>query len=193
MTFLSFLKGMKIEDNCPIDVVFRTSRGCSALGFAFILAGLCMVWQVMAGHRLLCFFSCVKLCSICAAVALASVGGMIMTYRKNVVISKRDRKIELEENGLFIHHSASCHFMDIMQIEVCPLAECLLTAKACMWSIKAYVRNHQGFSTVRLYCGRSLEGALEAASLVSQIVGCPTVRDAAVVRALSFTREVGNA
>lgn len=92
MTFLSFLKGMKIEDNCPIDVVFRTSRGCSALGFAFILAGLCMAWQIVAGHRLLCFFSFVKLGSICAAVALAAIGGMIMTYRKNVVISKRDKK-----------------------------------------------------------------------------------------------------
>ncbi len=193
MTFLGFLKGMKIEDNCPIDVVFRTSRGCSALGFAFILAGFCMAWQIMAGHQLLCFFSFVKLASICAAVVLAAIGGMIMTYRKNVVISKRDKKIEIQENGLFVGQSASCHFMDIMQIEVCPMAECLLTAKACMWSIKAYVRTHQGFNTVRLYCGRSLESALDAASLVSQIIGCPTVKDAAVVRALSFTREVGNA
>lgn len=192
MTFLSFLKGMKIEDNCPIDVVFRTSRSCSALGCGFVLAGLCMAWQIMAGHKLLCFFSLVKLGSICVAIALAFIGGMIMTYRKTVIISKRDRKIELEETGLFIHQSASCHFMDIMQIEVCPMAECLLTAKACMWSIKAYVRSHQGFSTVRLYCGRSLENALEAASLVSQIIGCPTVKDVAVVRALSFTREVGN-
>lgn len=192
MKFLCFLKGMKVEDNCPIDVVFRTSRSGAALGSGFVLAGICMAWQIFAGHPLLCFFSFVKVLSICAAVALAFIGGMIMTYRKNVVISKRDNKIELEESGLFVNQSVSCHFRDVLQIEVCPTAECLLTAKACMWSIKAYLRKHDGFDTVRLYCGRSLENTLEAATLVSQIVGCPTVKDVAVVRALSFTREVGN-
>lgn len=192
MNFLCFLKGMKIEDNCPIDVVFRTSRSCSALGSGFILAGLCMAWQIIAGHPLLCFFSLIKFVSIIAAAILAFIGGMIMTYRKNVVISKRDNKIELEEAGLLVHTSAAYHFRDILQIEICPMAECLLTAKACMWSIKAYIRTHEGFGTARLYCGRSIEDTLEAASLVSQIIGCPTVKDVAVVRALSFTREVGN-
>ncbi len=192
MKFLSFLKSMKIEDNCPIDVTFRTSRSCSALGLGFIGAGLSMAWQICAGNKLLCFFSLVWLGSIGASMLLALIGGMIMTYRKTVVISKRKTKIDVEESGLLVHHSASYHFLDILQIEVCPMAECLLTAKACMWTIKGYVRRHEGFDTVRLYCGRNIADTIEAASLISQIVGCPVINDVAVARALSFTREVGN-
>ncbi|HOY67507.1 MAG TPA: hypothetical protein PLP29_11490 [Candidatus Ozemobacteraceae bacterium] len=191
MQFLSFLKGMKIEDHYPEDVTFRTSRTCSVLGVGFLLAGCSMAWQACAGHTLLCFFGLVRIGSLGAALLLCVIGAMISSYRKNVVISRDRLRIEVEESSLLTSQHAAYHFQDVLQIEVCPMAECILTAKACLWTIKAYVRRGEGLEAVRLFHGRNVNETLEAASLLSQLVGCSVVKDVAVLRALSFTREVG--
>ncbi|HEY9071448.1 MAG TPA: hypothetical protein VIV61_14410 [Candidatus Ozemobacteraceae bacterium] len=172
-------------------MTFRTSRSCSALGAGFLIAGCSMAWQACAGHTLLCFFGLVRIGSFGAALLMCVIGAMIVSYRKNVVISRARAMIEVEESSMLARTDAAFHFRDVLQIEVCPMAECVLTAKACLWTVKAYVKRGEGLDTIRIFSGRNINEALEAASLFSQLVGCSVVKDVAVLRALSFTREAG--
>lgn len=191
MGFLSFVKGMKIEDNLPVDVTFRTSKTCGAFGTALIATGLGMLWQIHSGNPIFCCLSLVSFGSLGIAALFTLLGVLILTYRKCVILSKLHRRIEYIESGLFCRHRATFSFEELVHIEVCPLAQCILTSSACMWTIKAYFKRGQQITGVRLYETTSSFQAEEAAEALSGILNQPILRGHTAPALRSFTSQAG--
>lgn len=173
MGFLSFLKGMKIEDHCPIDLTFRTSKTCGFLGTLLVSTSLILGIQILFKNPLFCYFNLVWCCSILLALTLLVVGVLVATYRKCVIISKVHSRIEFMESSLCSWRRATYHFNEIESIELCRVHECLFSSRCEFWTVKVYVRRHDQFEAVRLYEGIKGESAEEAATHLSQILGKP--------------------
>lgn len=191
MGFLSFVKGMKIEDNLPIDITFRTSKTCGAFGTALVITGLGMIWQIHSGNPLFCYLSLVSFGSLGVAGLFTLLGILILTYRKCVILSKYHRRIEYIESGLFCRHRATFTFDELIHIEVCPIAQCILSSSACMWTIKAYFQRGQQVSGVRLYETTSCFQADEAAQALSELLNRPLRKANTVPTLRSFTSQAG--
>jgi len=192
MGFLSFLKGMKIEDNCPVDVTFRTSRTCGAFGVLLISSGLGMLWQVYTQNPLFCCFSLVAVGSCLAAGILTFLGLLILTYRKCVIISKVHSRIDYLESSLFCRRRATYHFADLLHIEVSPIAQCFLSNRTCMWTVKAYFRRDLHWAPgIRLFESLSSDEAKEAGLVLSQILNRPIVPQESMAMTPSFTSQAG--
>lgn len=167
MDFLSFIKGMKVEDNSPFDLTFRTSRSCGFLGVMFIMAGMAILWNILT-FRVSGVFLPVFALFAASSFALITIGLVVLTYKKSVLIRKSDSCIVYNETNLFCTRKAKFHFREVIHIEVCPVAECVVTSRACMWTIKLYLSRHNGFETVRIYSGNTSQQAEEAASMLNK-------------------------
>jgi len=170
MGILSFIKGMKMYDNCPIDVTFRTSRANKLLGILLIISGMCIVRQILHINGIYSFFKILLVSFIGIGCLFTLSGIFLLTYRKRVIISKIKSKIECMESWIFGKHNAFYHFNDVFHLEICPIAECFFNSKICLWTIKAYLKRHNGFETVHLFSGMRLQDAEEAAIVLSQIL-----------------------
>jgi hypothetical protein len=170
MELISFLKGMRIEDNCPFDVTFRTSRSCGFLGFLLSLAGLGLGWQVLMGNRFLCFWSPVALGLALLSSILFMTGLLVISYRKSVTINRAAHRIDVWESSFFCRQHAVYDFQEVVDIEIYPLVECFGTSQACMWNIKAYLRRGRGIEAVRVFSGIRQQDAEDAAQLLSQLL-----------------------
>jgi len=171
MSFLSFVKGMKIEENFPYNVTFRTSKSSGFLGLSLIFCGVGMGFETFFGHPI---FSCFKLLSVfflALAAFLSFVGIIIVTYRKCVIISKSQSKIEYMESSLFCWRRATYHFDEIQQIEICQIQECLINSRCALWAAKIYFRRGNRLETVKVFEGIESEKAEEAANILSRMVG----------------------
>lgn len=173
---LSFIKGMKIEDNCPIDVTFRTSRSSGFLGASVLISGVALGTQLYLKNPLFCFFNLVWLATILGALFLSFVGLLISTYRKCVIVSRRYTKIEVLESSLFCRKRATYHFAEITHIELSHVKECLLSNRCCFWTVKIHLRRHNLLESARLFESLETDKAEEAAHLLSQILGRPVLR-----------------
>ena len=170
MGFLSFLKGMKIEDNCPIDITFRTSRTCGFLGAIMAGCGLGLAIQIYCQNPLFCYFNLIMAMSVVLSLALVLLGVLIATYRKCVILSKMQSRIDYMESSLFCWRRATYHFREVVNIEVCRIEECFITSKCPVWTVKAYIRRHNELETIRLFEGLNSERAEEAATYLSQVL-----------------------
>jgi len=191
MGFLSFIKGMKIEDNCPIDVTFRTSRSSNIFGALLMFAGLSLVWQICWGNAFFCFFNIIFAVTIALAFSFFLVGLLIVAYRKCVIVSKVQSKIEYMESGILTRKRTTINFQDILYLELCPVIECVISSQACMWTIKAYLRRHNGFDTIRLFECIDQATAEEASTLLSQVLSCQVVSGNSPVAAQIPQNQIG--
>ena len=164
---------MKIEDNCPIDVTFRTSRTGKCFGSLLLITGLGLLWHIYTGNPFLCGFRCLLIAGILAAMASLLLGVLVMTYRKCVVISKTQRRIEFMESSLLMTRRATFDFQEVRYLELCSIGECLFHSHACLWTVKAYVQRGPKLEAVRLFESLSHTLADEGAHTLSQIVGRP--------------------
>ena len=191
MGFLSFLKGMKIEDNLPVGITLRTSKTCGAFGTALIVIGMGLLWQIHAGNPLFCCLTLVSLGSLGVAALSTLLGILILTYRKCVIFSRSQRRIEYLESGLCWKHRATYNFDDLIHVEICPIAQCILTSNACMWVIKAYFQRGTKITGVRLYETTSSYQAEEAASTLAALLNRPLFRNTPAPAFRSFTSQAG--
>ncbi|MFZ2957018.1 MAG: hypothetical protein WA705_09030 [Candidatus Ozemobacteraceae bacterium] len=190
MGVLSLIKGMKIEENLPVDVTFRTSKTSGVFGAALLGAGTGLLWQVYSGNVLFCYFNLVTLASLGMASVFGFLGVLILTYRKCVVINKLHARIDYIESGIFCRKRAVFAFEELLHIEISPVAECLFTSKSCMWTVKAYFQRGQDLSCARLFESLSSRQAEEAADVLSQILRRPVLKGGRRPQA-SFTSRAG--
>ncbi|MBF0500493.1 MAG: hypothetical protein HQM09_10265 [Candidatus Riflebacteria bacterium] len=192
MGVLSFIKGMKIEDNLPVEVTFRSSKSNGALGGIMVCAGTGLLWQVYEKNPLFCCLNVVTLASIGLAAAFGFIGILIITYRKCVIISRLHSRIDYMESSIFCWHRAVYAFDELIRIEISQVAECLFTSKSFMWTVKGYFQRGNDLSCARLFESLSSEQAKEAASMLSQILRRPVLTNSCrgSVRT-SFTSQAG--
>ncbi len=193
MGFLSFLKGMKIEDNCPIDVTFRTSRTGKCFGSMLVVTGLGLGWHIYLGNPILCGFYCFLAPAILFTALFLFLGVLVLTYRKCVLISKLQSCIEYMESSLFKTRRATFRFDQVSHIELCSVGECLFQTEACLFVVKAYFRQEGVPHTFGVRLFESLDKTLaeDAAQTLSHIVRRPVVQQPALQLNPSFTSRVG--
>ncbi|NLI78551.1 MAG: hypothetical protein GX442_19185 [Candidatus Riflebacteria bacterium] len=190
MGFLSFLKGMKNDELGAPDLVLRTSRSCVVLGILCLLTGLGAfsraVLHLFGGGG---FW--VALLGVAAGGGFAAGGLFILTYRKSVIVSERQSRIEYMESGLLAQTRATFHFRDVLHLELGRVSEFLCASQACLWLVKAYVRRGGGFDAVRLFEGNRADEALEVAHRLSAMLDVQVYQEDTLVGMRSFTSQVG--
>jgi hypothetical protein len=172
MELLSFIKGMKIEDCRPDELVFRTSKAPSAFGIMLVITGVGLGIRAISCGHYFCPLGLVYCGFFLLGIFAVSSGVLIATYKKTVRIDRNTSRIEYEESTFFGKRSAVFHFSEVLHMEVCPIAECLISKQACMWNIKIYFKRHQGFAVERLFSSLRYEHAEEASHLLSQMLKC---------------------
>lgn len=190
MGFLSFLKGMKNDELGAPDLVLRTSRSCVILGILFLLTGLGAFARAIL-HLLSGGGGWVALMGVAAAAGFVAVGLFILTYRKSVIVSERQSRIEYMESGLLAQTRATFHFRDVIHLELCRVSEFLCASQACLWLVKAYVRRGGGFDAVRLFEADRADEALEVAHRLSAMLDVQIYQEDGLVGTRSFTSRVG--
>ena len=174
MEFFSFIRGMKTEDNSTEGVVFRTSRSCSVLGAMFFVAGVSLLWRVVTLQLSALIFP-LYLCIVPTAFVFIGIGLSILTYKKRVMVCRHNSRIEYSESNLFCNRDATFHFNDVIHIELFPIAECFLSTRASMWTIKVYLKRHNGFETARLFSGMTQQAAEDAAAALSEVLNIAVI------------------
>ncbi len=190
MGFLSFLKGMKNDELGAPDLVLRTSRSCVVLGILCLLTGL-GAFSRAALHLLNGGSVWVTLVGLGFAAGFTAGGLFILTYRKSVIVSERQSRIEYMESGLLSQNRATFHFRDVIHLELCRVSEFLCASRACLWLVKAYVRRGSGFDAVRLFEGSRADEALEVAHRLSALLDVQVYQEHGLVGMSSFTSQVG--
>ncbi|MBF0410685.1 MAG: hypothetical protein HQM10_25295 [Candidatus Riflebacteria bacterium] len=191
MSFLSVLKGMSIEDNCPVDLSFSTSKTCSIFGKMVSVLGTVLFWRILVEDSYFGGSWTLRLFSFLIALSILIFGVMIMTYQKKVIIDQLKSKISYSETCFFGWKKVSYHFSELVHIEISPVSECLITSKSCMWTIKAYFDRGGVVTGVRLFESIHSSEAEEAGSRLSQIFCCPVLRDSGKFLTRAFTSQVG--
>ncbi|MBF0544423.1 MAG: hypothetical protein HQM08_08315 [Candidatus Riflebacteria bacterium] len=191
MSFLSILKGMNIEDNCPVDLTFRTSRSCSAFGIICTFFGCSFLWQILGETAYFGELSIVRFSSFLVALGIIFLGIVIMAYQKRVIINKMRSRIDYGESGFFCRKKATYHFSELVHLEVSPIAEGLITSKTYVWTIKAYFNRGGVISGVRLFESISSYEAEEAGLKLSQIFRRPVLKDSKKFLSRAFTSQMG--
>ena len=166
MGVLSSFKVMKVEDFDQDVITFRTSRACSVLGALFLVAGVGIICQLLAGKL---FFTLFAFCLFCLFVSAAFLlaGLVLLTYRKSVSLDKMQQKIELLESSILGVRTTAYHFDELMNIELTRDSECLGAKHASLWLVKAYISHANGFATEKLFASASPSEAKFAAETIS--------------------------
>jgi len=170
MGFLSSFKVMKIEGHDSDTVTFRTSRVCVALGALFIIAGIGIIIQLLRGKL---FFSLFGFCLFCLAVSAGFIlaGLVLVTYRKDVGITRSQRKISLLESSILGVRSTAYHFDELLNVELTRNSECFLTNTANLWVVKVFINDGDGFSVERVFSSICAREAKYAAEIIAVATG----------------------
>ncbi|MBI3039620.1 hypothetical protein HYY75_11360 [bacterium] len=192
MGFIRVIKCMKVEDNCPIDVTFRTSRFSVIFGALLILGSLIIIFKIALRTVDSPFSSFILAIGIPTAAILLFSGILLLTHRKSVIINKQFSRIEVLESGIFQRNRATFLFKDILHIEVCPIDECLFASRWCSWTVKVYSKRNDGFEAFRLFESLEFTAAEEAGQVLSQILGKPIVWNSCSKLIPSFSSPVVN-
>ncbi|MBU1108692.1 MAG: hypothetical protein KKB51_18595 [Candidatus Riflebacteria bacterium] len=161
---------MKIEDHDGDSIVFRTSRVCVLLGALFVIAGVGIIFRLLGDKQ---FFSLFTFCMVCLAVSAAFIllGLVLVTYRKNVSISRSQRKIALLESSILGVRSTAYHFDDLMNIELTRASECFLTNTANIWEVKIFINHGDDFSVEKVFSSICTREARLAADTIACATG----------------------
>jgi hypothetical protein len=173
MGLLSFLKGMKVEDNRPMDLTFRTSRTCGLFGALLLGTGVALGIQLCCGNPLFCYFNAVFVVSIVLSLVLVLLGVLIATYRKCVIISRLHSRVEYMESSLLCWRRATYSFDEIRELELCEIRECLFSSTCSLWTVKAYIQRNQELIPLRFFEGSLAEQAEEAAQMMNEVLQKP--------------------
>ncbi|RCK79480.1 MAG: hypothetical protein OZSIB_4234 [Candidatus Ozemobacter sibiricus] len=191
MGLLAFLKGMKADEPGPGTVILRTSRTCGAFGVMVLLAGVGVAGRaaiyLLQGGGL-----AVTALGMIVAGGLGVGGLMVLTYRKCVIISRKQSKIEYMEFGVLCEKRATYHFRDLLHLELCRSCECLGASPVSLWRIKAYVRRGGGFEAVCLFESHRSEEVQDQAQRLSSWIGTPVFQKEVPAGWTSFTSQVGH-
>lgn len=189
MGFLGFTKGMKIEDNCPIDVTLQTTPGHQALGAAVALAGGGLLFQALvagtfAGHPI------VAATAAATGLLALALGVAVLSFRHHVVVSKVAATVTVRDSVLFTTHTADIPFASVASLEVCPLSECILFCHGRLWTVKLFLHHGRGLRCQRIFVACSCEEAHEAGRLVAQVLGVPLLEQVREASITAFTSPV---
>ncbi len=172
MELLSFIKGMKVEDCGPEELVFRTSKAPGAFGMMLMVTGFGLGMKAVSCGLFLSPLGIVCCCSFFLSLFAVSCGLILISYRKTVHIDRTRSCIKYEESSILGTRKATYNFNSVLHMEICPIAECFISKRACMWNIKIYFRRLQGFTVERLFCSLRYEHTEEASHLLSQMLKC---------------------
>jgi hypothetical protein len=160
---------MKVEDYGLDITTFRTSRVCSVLGSLFFLAGIGILFQLLAGKY---FYSLPSFCVFCLVISgLFFLAGLVLiTYKKTVRIHKIERKVVLSESSILGMRTTAFHFDEIMNIELTKDGDCILKNHATLWMVKVYLQ-HEHFAVEKVFVTVNPSEAKQAAESLAFIAG----------------------
>lgn len=166
MGAFSTFKVMSVDNLGSDNFSFRTTRACFTLGLLFMLAGLGIVFQLIAAkysHSLPAF------CAVCFIVAVVFMicGITLMVYKRRVCVSEGDQKIEVVESCLTGSRKAVYHFSEITNIELVRDNKCIFSLHAKLWIVRAYVKHYNTIFTEKLFACMNLSEARKVAERLS--------------------------
>lgn len=178
MGIINALNGMKIYEREQDLISFRTSRAERVLGCFFMLMGFAMSFYLFVSKflndmRSFCVFGFV------VALFFMLIGFVLVTHKKNVLVDKRLRKIEIEETCSLGCRLAVIHFDEIIKFELAKGLDKIIVNDVGVWVVKAYVKSFgsKTFTTEKVYHSMSLQEAQEVAELLSYACNKEVVMD----------------
>lgn len=168
MGIINALNGMRIYEREQDLISFRTSRAERILGCFFLLMGLAMSFYLLVSKflndmRSFCVFG------FLVALFFMLIGFVLVTHKKNVLVDKRLRRIEIEESCPLGCRLAVIHFDEIVKFELAKGFDKIIVNDVGVWVVKAYVKSlgSNSFTTEKVYHSMSLQETQEVAELLS--------------------------